>query len=124
MGAGIEAQLLASVPGSYKVCVAPVGDRADGGDAFTEYAAVLDVAAAGHCTFTADALPCVSEACVEDPTSEECVAIAAQYCAEHAEDGGCADLVPVYARQVGAATELTFYASEPGDLYFIPGDCG
>ena len=30
-------------------------------------AAVLDVAAAGHCTFTADALPCVSEACVEDP---------------------------------------------------------
>ncbi len=61
------------------------------------------------CVFLEDHGPCSSEAC-QGPgaTSEACMLVTAEYCAEHPEDAACDFLLLGYQRVVGDAT-LSFH---------------
>jgi hypothetical protein len=55
--------------------------------------------------------PCTAAACA-DPHSEECVLLAAEYCAAHGStDEGCALFVPAFTIPVGQSTSVEFMAS-------------
>jgi hypothetical protein len=111
--------------GIYKLCLADT-PSADIGS-YTTHLATME-ALPGACAFDASTVsPCTADVCVgEGALSEECMYLVAEYCADHANDQGCAFVVPMFSRTVDEATSINLhYADLSGalDVKFVPEDC-
>ena len=94
--------------GSFTICVVDYGpDRVV---TFKPFASVD--ATPRSCEFSdgLEGSPCAADACAEDPTSDECMQLTAEYCVLYPEDSGCSLVMPLFRRIAGSPASVEAHA--------------
>ena len=82
----------------------------DGAASADTHVATLTVVSTDSYMFDSADSPCAAPDCVDEPGSDACMQLSAEYCSDHPFDTGCAQFLPVFKREIGEPATVTLHA--------------